>query len=227
MFTTPPLNPENKKPVVFGLPKMREKVIDMLGNAYSSNDLDIEEYEKRLAIAHNSQSVDELKNVIYDFPEVGTLFPAVAKTSLFSSRSHTGLTTSKADSSFLNIVGNKEISAYDISSPTIEVISLIGDTVLDLRDIGSKFTHLKIETYGAIGNLKIRVPANAQVKKNIFVFIGNLTQKVRGGGFWNKLMSKITKEVPVLSNPNPNPPIFIELSGLRLIGEVTIEYEKE
>lgn len=228
MFTEPPLTSQNKKPVVFGLPKMREKVLDMLGNAYSNNDLDIEEYERRLPLAHNAQSLDELEEVIYDFPEVKTLFPSVPKSSIFpTSRTNSNLATHGKESSFVNIIGNKQISSFDISEPNIELISGIGENMIDLRDIGSKFTHISIKNYSMIGTLLIRLPANAQLKNNMTTVIGSFQQQVRGDGFWNKLFKRIKKEVPQISNFNPNPPIFVELSGFSLIGETVIEYEKE
>jgi hypothetical protein len=228
MFAEPPLTSQNKKPIVFGLPKMREKVLDMLGSAYSNNDLDIEEYEKRLAAAHKAQSIDELEHVIYDFPAVKTLFPTkTINTPVFPTNFSTGLAALNTESSFVNIIGNKQISSLDISEPTIELITGIGDTMLDLRDIGKKYTHIKITNYTLIGNLRIKLPANAQLKKGMSIVIGNLTQKVRGEGFWNGLFKRIVKEVPQISTPNPNPPIFVELSGFSLIGEVIVEYEKE
>lgn len=227
MFTEPPLTSQNKKPVIFGLPKMREKVLDMLGNAYSSNDLDIEEYEKRLALTHNAQSIGELEQVIYDFPEVENLFPAVPKSSIFPSQFGSALANRGQESSFVNIIGNKQISSFDISEPNIELITGIGEAVIDLRDIGSKFTHIKVSNYSMIGNLLIRLPANAQLKNSMTTIIGSFKQQVRGEGFWNKLFKRIKKEVPQISNPNPNPPVFVELTGFSVIGEVVVEYEKD
>ena len=230
MFAEPPLTSQNKKPIVFGLPKMREKVLDMLGNAYSNNDLDIEEYEKRLAAAHKAQSIDELKNVIYDFPAFKTLFPSkiAAQTPAFPRSLNSALANYTTESSFVNIIGNTHLSSLDIAEPNIELMMGIGETVLDLRDIGKKFTHIKINSYSVIGNLTIKLPANAQLKRGMSVIIGEFTQKVRGKGFWNGLFKKIAKkEEPQTPIYNDNPPIFVELSGFLVIGEVIVVYEKE
>ena len=50
-----------KRQTIFGLEKKRKQVIDMLSHALEHNDLDIHAYEKRIEIAIQAKSIEELE----------------------------------------------------------------------------------------------------------------------------------------------------------------------
>lgn len=52
----------------FGLPKKREEVVKVLQTAFTEGNLEEYDYENRLTKAYEAKSLDELKEVIYDFP---------------------------------------------------------------------------------------------------------------------------------------------------------------
>ena len=236
-----PFNKENskrEKPIVFGLPKHREKVIEAIGEAYASNNLDIDEYEKRLEQAHDAKSLNELRQVVHDFPQVNTLVPLPRyktpnepKKVVPNYQKPTGqfnYSPSPAETfkqsiegvDFLNIIGDRKITGLEINKPEVKSITIIGDTTVDLRDIYSKFTHIRIESYSAIGNLKVRVPHNAQISKNMMVLIGDTKNKTIGRSLINRVFG--TKNQPVNYDPD-QPAIHVEIAGFKLIGDLIIE----
>ena len=236
-------NSKKEKPIVFGLPKHREKVIEAIGEAYANNNLDIEEYEKRLEQAHDAKSLNELRQVVHDFPQVNTLVPLPKEPSFSQPKnkipSYNRLMgqpeyrPSPAETfrqsvegvDFLNVIGDRRITSLEINKPEIKGITIIGDSIIDLRDISNKFTQIRIENYCAIGNLKIRVPHNAQVSKNMMILIGDSKKRTIGKSLIKRFLG-IKREQDKQYDPN-QAPIFVEVSGFKLIGDLIIEYMPE
>ena len=57
----------------FGLPKKREQVINLLQQAYVDQNLEEDDYEARLKAAMDAKSLEELQEVIHDFPNAPRL----------------------------------------------------------------------------------------------------------------------------------------------------------
>ena len=53
----------------FGVPRRREEVIEILNQCYSSDLLDLEEFERRVERAHGAVTVGDLERVLADVPE--------------------------------------------------------------------------------------------------------------------------------------------------------------
>lgn len=232
-------NKKPRKPVVFGLPKHREKVIDAISEAFANNDLDIEEYERRLELAHDAKSIQDLRQAVYDFPQVETLVPSPVKnnTSQQQNRTNPFAPSTRPDYSpspaetfrrsfeeldFISLIGDRKINSTDVVKPNLKIVTGIGDTIVDLREVSYTHSFVRIEYFCAIGNLKIRVPHNAQVNKKMFVLIGDSKRRQIGKSFIKKFLG-INKNKPL--NYDPNQPVLqVEISGLKLIGDLTIEY---
>ncbi len=208
---------------VFGLPKKREQVLNLLQEAFANNDLEVDDYEKRLDVAHNAKSLEELQFAVYDFPQVQTLFPQ--QTANTGTRPPSATPVYAEHDRFITAIGNQNIVANDINSPSIKMLSAIGDSAIDLRQIATKHSHIVIESYSGIGNLKILVPANSIIKKSILIVLGEFVQRVKGDNFWKRLFKK--KEVPVFNSASNQAPVNIQITGFKLIGEVTVEFERE
>lgn len=234
-----PSNKPNKRPNVFGLPKHRERVISAISDAFSNNDLDIEDYEKRLEMAHDAKSLEELRQAVYDFPQVNSLVPIpkdkpverqpTTKNS-FPPAPRPSYAPSPAESfrqsfegvDYLSVIGDRKLTSLDITKPNIKIVTGIGEGIIDLREIAQKFTHIRIENYCGIGNLKVRVPHNAQVSKSMFTVIGDTKRRKMGKSLIKQFFG-IKQNIPNSYDPN-QPEVFIEISGIMLIGDLVIEY---
>ncbi|MBX2841261.1 MAG: cell wall-active antibiotics response protein [Flammeovirgaceae bacterium] len=220
---------EEKRPVVFGLPKLKEKVLTMLGNAFVENDLEIAEYEKRLKIANEAKSIEELENAVYDFPQAHQIFPAKRPNpTQHPQQPYIGNSPAKTfrdafdSADYFTLIGDRKFTQLDISKPNMKVIMGIGDTMFDLRDIAKKFTHIRIESYSLIGNMKIRVPENAQIKRNLVCLIGDIKQRKGGKNFIQQMFAG--NHQPSASPLSHQPQITVEITGFKAIGDVVIEF---
>jgi|GEM_PF-3304072 len=232
-------NQKPRKPVVFGLPKHREKVINAISEAFANNDLDIEEYERRLEMAHDAKSIQDLRQAVYDFPQVNTLVPAPAQanspqrqneTNPYAPSTRPDYAPSPAETfrrsfeelDFISLIGDRKINSIDVVKPNLKIVTGIGDTIVDLREVSYKHSFVHIENFCAIGNIKIRVPHNAQVSKKMFTLIGDSKRRQIGKSFIKKFLG-INQNKPMRYDPN-QPVLQVEISGLHLIGDLIIEY---
>lgn len=227
---------DKKRPTTFGLPKQREKVIDLLEKAFINNDLDSDDYESRLVMAHGAQSIEELKVAIHDFPQKDRLFPSntTSHTKVPSARSSQlpspvqGFIHSIENADAMSVIGDCHVTSMDVHQPNLKVIRGIGNTVLDMRDIGHKFSHVRIESYGLIGDVYIRVPVNAKVKRKMFVLIGEKTQRIRNKAqsFIDRIFGNKKNIWPSAQNSSA-PEVSVEITGFNLIGNLVIEYYQD
>ncbi|WP_020529649.1 LiaF domain-containing protein [Flexithrix dorotheae] len=220
---------EEKRPVVFGLPKLKDKVLAMLGNAFVENDLEITEYEKRLKIANEAKSIEELENAVYDFPQAHEIFPskrpAAPQQPYVSNSPAKTFRDAFDEADYFTLIGDRNFTQLDITRPNMKVIIGIGDTMFDLREIAKKFTHIRIESYSLIGNLKIKVPENTQVKRNLVCLIGDIKQRKGGKNFIQQMFAGNHQPSP--SPLSHQPPITLEIVGFKAIGDVVIEFYGE
>lgn len=236
---------KNIRPTVFGLSKKREQVITLLGDAFVANDLDLAEYERRLEIAQKAGSVEALENAIYDFPQYRTIFPKASQDQSTSYREQVPyqgqrnpveqpvyteppakhMVGALESVDFMTLIGNTSIAAIDIVDPSVKTITVIGDSVIDLRGVAEKFKQVRLECYGLIGNLKIKVPQNTAISNRIIVILGEKRKRVKGQSMINRWMGmgKSAPELEEVMIPDTSV-LQVELVGFTLIGDVTVEY---
>ncbi|MCG8481250.1 MAG: cell wall-active antibiotics response protein [Spirochaetales bacterium] len=210
--------PESAGYTVYGLPKLRSRVESVLGDAYTQNEIEMDELERRLALVQEAASVEALRRVVYDFPPdtVSFLYPADAR-----SRSGTVERTSQSGSTkHINLIGDKSIAGIDIGAPINTVISVLGDVRVDLTDVVHRFNRIRIVHFGVLGDITVRVPANASVSRRIGVLLGDSQTKRRK-------KKRRDHAAPHAPHDTAQPPLEVELVGFNLIGDCTILYEPD
>lgn len=225
---------DKKLPTTYGLPKLREKIINLLETAYVGNEIDTHDYENRLDLVHEAQSVEELKLVIHDFPQRDAIFPAKNSPKQKPAYSQQlpspvqGFIKSLESADAMTIIGDCHLSSADMTKPNAKVLRGIGDTVIDLRDVGHKFSNIRIESYSLIGDVRVLVPVNAKVKRKMFILIGEKTQRIRSKAqsFFDKLFGAKTRRI-INKHISPSPEISVEIAGFNLIGNLVVEYYQE
>jgi len=226
-------NDHNKKmPTTFGLPKLREKVIAALEKEYIDNNIDTSDYEKRLDLVHAAESVEQLKLVIHDFPQRDAIFPPTKRSQPVTRSSQMpapvqGFLQSIDNADAFSLIGDCHLSTVDLNQPNAKVLRGIGNTVIDLRDVGHKYGSVRVESYSLIGDVVLKVPMNAKVKRKMFVLIGEKTQRVRSKAqsFFDKIFGN--KRMPRQRYDSSTPEVSIEISGFNLIGNLVVEYYQD
>ena len=211
-------SPEPVHHTVYGLPKLRSRVEGVLGEAYTENEIEMAELERRLALVQEATSVEALRRVVHDFPPetVAFLYPAnegahgdaERRVSPSGSRTH------------LAVIGDTSVAGGDIDAPVNTVISIFGDVSLDLTDAAHRFSRIRIVHVGVFGDITVRVPANALVHRRIGVLLGDSRTKQRKH-------KRRNRSAPPAPQDRAHPPLEVELVGLNLIGDCTVLYEPD
>lgn len=147
----------------YGVPKIRKKVIDMLNSAFSTGDLELEEYERRIELAEKAKTINQLEEIIKDFPE--ELNKSINSSDI----------ADKKDVVF-TIIGDREVSVED-NSNKINAITVIGDLSLDFTDTKFNQKVLKTKVFSFMGDTIIKIPKDMKVKRKFFTLIGDIKYK--------------------------------------------------
>lgn len=182
----------SQTPTTYGLPKKREEVIEQLKLAYSEENLDQEEYERRLQEAVNAKSIEELKLVIFDFPSSikDSIFPKQSTVIspqqqpnypttntqnkiqvVLSDDSQSIPVLSKTMPKFSAILGTQKLD-FRLSQITENNIylrfeSILGTVKVDLRNENLEGKTLNIHITGSLGDIKILLPRGGHIQKNL------------------------------------------------------------
>jgi hypothetical protein len=183
----------NQNPTTYGLPRKREEVIEELKIAFANQNLDEDEYERRLNETNNAKSIEDLMLVIFDFPpEVKyKVFPKNNSATTYQSDTYNLPATnntaktqvilgqdSKVMPEFSNsiakistILGEQKLDFRLSQIPetpiNIHIENILGSTVLDLRNENLDGKHINIHITGCLGDIKILLPRGVDIQRNI------------------------------------------------------------
>ncbi|MDW7692690.1 LiaF-related protein [Flammeovirgaceae bacterium SG7u.111] len=213
----------------FGLPRLREKVINALSEAFVANNLDEHDYETRLQAAHNAKSIDDLSLVVHDFPNRDQLIerraqrqqavPPPRRHFQHARPAHSYNAYETKDLRF-SLIGDCKISLRELRFNDIQLYNLIGDTVIDLTEVEDGHETIEAEVYNAIGDTKIYVPAGTNVINSCITVIGEYKERHKGDSVWSWLNGKNKSQLPP---PEPRD-ITVVLRGFKLIGDIKVVY---
>ena len=162
------------KPIKF----FRDKIISELKENYVHDNLEDHEFEKRLEIATNTQSKNELLSLISDLPEM------------------MGVETSEKKQKEIEYSGNREnnenvgmmISIFSGSDRAgawnppkrLNVINIFGGSKIDLREACLAPNETKISIMCIFGGVDIVVPPGVNVISNGISIFGGIGNKSSG-----------------------------------------------
>jgi len=209
----------SETPTTYGLPKKREEVIEALKLAYTNQNLDDQEYERRLNETMSAKSIEDLMLVLFDFPaEIRyRIFPRDNSTPT-SSSSPTYL-PALTDNKLQVIMGNdarnmptlsnslSKISAILSSQKldfrlsqvpetpiNIHIESILSSTLIDLRNENLEGKHININVSGALGEIKIMLPRGATIQRNIQLVSGEFKVQDKQRSWIKRLTGMGSKE---------------------------------
>ncbi len=192
MQSGPPSEGENRRYKHYGVPKLRNHVIQRLAEAYSNNELELTEYERRVKLAHEAQTVEELQSLLEDFTDQEVRL------------SDTYQVVSKTGRLFITLIGDREVFADDFIENKITILTALGDLTIDLSSIESKKNIYNITNISLIGDTRVIIPPNVDLVRHVFTLIGDFKRKRR------RETKTVDKDCKVI------------LRGLKLLGDVVI-----
>ncbi|MFP4068060.1 MAG: DUF1707 domain-containing protein [Spirochaetaceae bacterium] len=230
-------------PQKYGLPKLRRAALERLARAYADDDLELEDYERRTGEIHAAETVQEVSRVMADVPdfhvdEAGRHGPG--KQPFGHPSPHVAVPPPGEEGEHgtaVQILGDRDIALGDFRGGAMNVFCLLGDTRIDLGDLGPRDT-VVVTDYGALGDVLVRVPAGAEVIERRIVVLGDFKRgPVRTSGGRRNTRWKLEKgsggaprrrvagpggktgnESPTSNALAPR----VVLRGFRLLGDTTI-----
>ncbi len=151
MDTTPSAAP-------IATPAVREQVVATLQVRFAEDHLSIAEFERRVAAAYQARTLAELDALITD------LAPAVAVTDAATVPSHGRIVT---------VLSNNERGGAMSVPRHLEIVSVLGNIALDLRDaiFGDSMTEIDISA--VFGNVELTLPVGMRIESHGNAFLGS------------------------------------------------------
>jgi hypothetical protein len=192
---------------------IRQQAIDALCEHFANDVLTVEEFERRVGLAHKVESTDELRKLLQDLPtgdlsirreEVSPARPPRAEATIPSSRV-------KERGLMVAVMGGVERTGRWIPARQSYAIAVMGGLSLDFREALLPPGETDVWIFTLMGGAEIIVPPGLTVESDGIAIMG---------GFEHREDSSITDD--------PNAPI-LRLRGLALMGgvEVSIRYPGE
>lgn len=154
---------ENSLPQRYGVPKLRHAALERLARAYADDDLELEDYERRTGEIHAAETVQEIARVMADVPDFSTEGFDVSRHRSGEQGEH---------GTAVQVLGDREIALADFRDGAMHVFCLLGDTRIDLADLGPRDT-VVVTDFGALGDVVVRVPAGTEVVEQRVVVLGD------------------------------------------------------
>lgn len=151
----------------YGVPRIREDVIRRLADAYATDALELDEYERRITLAHQARTVEELRALLADFGGP----PAPTQTTTPAEPEGEGRT-------MLTLIGDRRLTDGDFRNRRLTTVTLIGDTRIDLRGLAAAEGTYIVTSVTFVGDTKLIVPPGVRVEQELTVLVGEV--KVKG-----------------------------------------------
>jgi hypothetical protein len=197
----PPLSPRSAGSLApRATTEARDRVIAILSDAFARGTLDVDEYERRVTVAHRSDVLGEVEALVADLPAPAAPVPAPA-----APRSVVPPALVRPSGLVLSIMGGTERNGTWTVPRTLNVLSLMGGTRLDLREARLPAGVIEVRVAAMMGGVQIIVPPQLAVEASGAAIMGGFQHVERAP-----------------AEPDPAAPL-LRVTGLALMGGVHIE----
>lgn len=184
----------------------RDVTIDALMEHFANDVMDVDEFERRVGIAHGATTADELKELLRDLPG-STSLPVPAKSQAPATRNEFTVTSAAQvpEREFaLAIMGGTSRKGHWRPARSNVVMAVMGGADLDFREavLGPGITEVKV--YTVWGGVDIVVPPGVNVESHGIAIMG---------GF------ESTGDSPGTADPDAP---TIRITGIALMGGVDV-----
>lgn len=218
---------ENSLPQTYGVPKLRRAALERLARAYADDDLELEDYERRTGEIHAAETVQEIARVMVDVPDFAVDgFGRTASDEQAVARPPGGAEGEHGTA--VQVLGDREIAFADFRGGAMHVFCLLGDTRIDLADLGPRDT-VVVTDHGALGDVVLRVPAGTEVVERRVVILGDFkrgpARAARGRRNTRWKLEKHGGQAPSQPGRAEGQPARaprVVLRGFRLLGDTKI-----
>jgi hypothetical protein len=153
----------------------RDRVIATLSEHFAHDALDVDEFERRITVAHTSESPDEIDALLSDLPALApsatALVPAakVGPTVLPAERVQT-------EQTMLAIMGGVDRRGSWSLPRRLRLVTVMGGAVLDLREARFPPGPVDIEIFALMGGTQIIVPPGLAIETHGSAIMGGFQE---------------------------------------------------
>lgn len=151
----------------YGLARRRDQICDILAQAYTDNQIELEDYEHRLDLVNAADSIDELETVLHDFPAVYQAQRSAPVDRLEERPAN------RQPETRLSIIGDCRIDHQDFGTGEVRTIALIGDVKADLENLPLRADPVVLTVFSVIGDTKVTIPPGMRVENRLVNVIGD------------------------------------------------------
>jgi len=185
--------------------EQRERVISALQSHFALDHLDVEEFERRLTVAHSADTDAEIEALVSDLPALAASTTALATTGAASASVALALPQEvPALATMRGIMSATTRRGQWVVPQTLIIKSVMSATELDFRDAKFPAGPVDIHIQTVMSSVELTVPPGLAVEADGFAILGSFEQIDR-----------------VSSTPDPNAP-RLRVHGRAILGSVEI-----
>ena len=177
----------------------RERIISRLGDAFANGNLEVEEFERRVTLAHQADADRELAALVTDLPAPTRPTEAPPTRALVPERDV------KATGMVLAAMGGVERRGTWNVPRRLNVVTIMGGATLDFREARLPEGDVEIRVGSLMGGVEIIVPPSLQVESTGAAIMGGFEHLDRA---------------PPIADPGAT---VLRVTGLVVMGGVSIE----
>lgn len=158
------------------LAHQREAVVQQLTDAFAADVIDVDEFERRIGLAHQSNEPTALQLLVQDLPE-STSTTTAASLAVSPAQQVVALARIDTEKSMTVILSSVNKDGPWQVPALLKVRSALGASVLDFRQAQFDSAHTELRLHLSLGNVEIIVPPNVIVEIETTAILGSIERK--------------------------------------------------
>ena len=167
-------DPQKRRGVV-GLPAQRERTVKILSECFARDVLEMEEFERRVSLAHQARSVQELAQLIDDIPGELAEAPREAPEPAAARR----IVLREDEQPVDGIMMSRKCRGQWLKSRTVSTRTLMSSVEFDFRDLDLPSEIVEINIIALMSSITITVPESLPVQLEVVPILGEVKEGKR------------------------------------------------
>jgi len=160
---------------VVGLPAQRERTVKILSECFAKNVLEMEEFERRVSLAQQARSVQELSRLIDDIP--GELAEAPEESPEPASSRRVRLR--EDEQPIHGIMMSRKCRGQWLKSRTVSTRTLMSSLEFDFRNLELPSEIVEINVLALMSSITVTVPESLPVQLEVVPILGEVKEGKR------------------------------------------------
>jgi hypothetical protein len=171
----PPMAAENRL-ILTRARDSRDRVIAVLSEHFAHDALDVEEFERRITVAHTSESPEEIDALLSDLPALATTSQASLVPAAKVGPAVLPAEQVRTEQTMLAIMGGVDRRGSWSLPRRLRLVTIMGGAMLDLREARFPPGPVDIEIFAVMGGTQIIVPPGLAVETHGSAIMGGFQE---------------------------------------------------